>query len=128
MSIFAGAYPTVASGYVDGIGTNARFNTLNSIAISADGSFAIFAEEGNDVIRNVALLLPPTSTPTFSPSLMPSISIQPTRPPTMFPTLISESYGFVSLLAGAFPKPGPGYTNGIGTDVKFNSPNGVAVS
>jgi len=44
VNVLAGAYPTPTSGFVDGIGTNARFYDPYGLGISPDGTYALVAE------------------------------------------------------------------------------------
>jgi len=50
----AGSY-TGASGYVDAVGTNARFNTPRGIAADPSGSYLVVADSSNCVLRKVVL-------------------------------------------------------------------------
>jgi len=112
--VFAGGYPTASSGFVNGIGTNARFNGLTGIDFSPDGSFAIFGEQLNDILgEHVApcnqqncndqtfiansieptiapssrpTVSSPTAEPTIAPSSLPTVSFLPTAEPTLSPS------------------------------------------
>jgi DNA-binding beta-propeller fold protein YncE len=51
---FAGS-PTAASGAVNGLGTNARFNSPYDVRVSPQGDYALVAEETNNMIRYIDL-------------------------------------------------------------------------
>ncbi len=53
VSVLAGT----TSGYVDGIGTNARFTYPLGIAISPDGVYALVTERTNQAIRKIIISL-----------------------------------------------------------------------
>jgi len=55
VTILAGAYPTATTGYVDGIGTNARFYNPWNLNISPDGMYALVADSGNNAIRKIII-------------------------------------------------------------------------
>jgi hypothetical protein len=80
-----------SSGSADGVGSNARFYRPNGVSISSDGSYALVADGGNYLIRQIVI-----STAT------------------------------VSSLAGLALSYGS--TNGVGSNALFESPEGVSVS
>src|SRR5947209_19522566 len=53
VSIVAGS--TGNAGSADGMGAAARFNSPSGVALAIDGSFALVADTGNSVIRQITL-------------------------------------------------------------------------
>ncbi len=51
--VLAGA--AFSSGSADGVGSAARFDSPNGVAISADGTFALVADNGNSTVRRISL-------------------------------------------------------------------------
>jgi DNA-binding beta-propeller fold protein YncE len=77
------------SGSTNGVSRDARFNNPTWVSYSRDGSFALVADYGNHLIREIIV-----------------------------------STASVSTLAGS----SVGSTNGVGTNAKFNSPEGICIS
>jgi DNA-binding beta-propeller fold protein YncE len=75
-------------GSSNGIGSNSQFNNPAGIAFSPDGSFALIADEGNNLIRQISSFLP-TALPSTEPTLLPST--EPTLLPSTEPTFLPST-------------------------------------
>jgi hypothetical protein len=74
---------STSSGSVNGIGTNARFDSPFGVAISPDGSLCLVSETINNQVRQVDIVM--TSEPTAQPTAQPTD--RPTGKPTVEPTI-----------------------------------------
>jgi sugar lactone lactonase YvrE len=99
VSTFAGAVGV--SGWVDGTGTNARFNNPHGLAIDSDNTIYV-ADTYNHLIRKIT----------------------PQGVVTLYAGLVSEGYGGI----GGKRDGRSTRFNGIGPDALFRSPTGIAVT
>jgi hypothetical protein len=136
------------SGTTNGMGTNSQFNQPRGVSISPDGLFALVADRVNHLIRHIILSTASVSTlagvagsggatngmGTNSKFNVPhGVTISPNG---LF-ALVADtnnhlirhiilSTASVSTLAGVAGVTGA--TNGMGTNSRFNGPNGVSIS
>lgn len=140
---FVGQAP---SGMANGYGTNAQFNNPYVTALSSDDSYALVADMGNHLIRKITMTTALVETFAGTSGSSGSINGVGTNAKFYGPVsvVISPDGTFalvvnfnshilnkiliataeVSVIAGN----GAGYSNGFGTNAKFNSPYGFAIS
>jgi DNA-binding beta-propeller fold protein YncE len=137
-----------SSGSTNGVGSNALFNLPRGVSVSSDGSYALVADRGNHLIRQIIL-----STATVSTLAGLALSAGSTNGvgsdarfnyPIEVSVSSDGSYALVadtdnhlirqivlstasvSTLAGRASTSGS--TNGVGSNALFNLPRGVSVS
>ena len=132
-----------SSGYWDAAGSDARFSTPNGVAVDGAGNVYV-ADTGNNVVRKIT---PGGLVTTLAGSPQNAGSVDGTGTDAWFsgPTAVAvdaKSYvyvadsdnhlirqitpgGVVTTLAGAAGV--VGYVSGTGSEVRFNTPNGIAV-
>jgi DNA-binding beta-propeller fold protein YncE len=134
------------AGSTNGIGTNANFNGPFGVSVSPNGAFVLITEIFNHLIRQIVLS---TSAVTTLAGVLGSgstngvgtnayfhsptgVSISPNGLFALVADTVNHlirhiilSTASVTTLAGLAPS---GSTNGIGTNAKFNAPDGVSVS
>jgi DNA-binding beta-propeller fold protein YncE len=137
-----------ASGSVDGVGTNSRFNQPAHVAVAPDGVFALIPEWGNHVVRRVEISTGavttlvgmkgmPGSVDGFGSSASFYIPSGIAISPDGFFALVADISNYVirkvvistksvTTLAGA--KSMGGTVDGRGTSGQFNFPNSIAIS
>jgi hypothetical protein len=134
-----------SAGFVDGYGTNAKFNFPYAVSLSPDGLLALVADYSNNRIRQIDLstILVTTLAGTTSSGSTNGVGTQAsfyypmgvTISPDSSVALIAEyqrnlirrvvlTSASVTTLAGG----GTGSTNGIGTNALFSSPYDVSLS
>jgi DNA-binding beta-propeller fold protein YncE len=113
MSDFVGS---LATGYANGIGTNAQFRGAHGVTISPSGNFALVTDLDNQLIRRVDIV-DNQPTPSSAPT-SPHPSFSPTLPPIFDPVAV------VSTLVGSTA----GTNDGVGTSAKLNQPYGLGLS
>jgi sugar lactone lactonase YvrE len=144
VTTFAG---TKTPGSTNGIGTSAKFSTPGRVAISSDGTFGLISDSENWMIRHVFISTvsvttlagrntgPPGSTNGVGTNAKFWNPTGITISPDGLIALVADSdnnsirridisTASVTLLVGG----AQGSTNGIGTNVKFDWPNGVSMS
>jgi sugar lactone lactonase YvrE len=133
-----------APGNQNGSGKAARFNHPTGVALSPDGTFALVGDTGNRAIRKIDVA---TGRVTTLASLNPANIIGPALlsdnplPITIDPqgctAAVADSQthtikrievfsGLISPIAGSAGNPGS--ANGSGTNARFNTPKGVALT
>jgi general stress protein CsbA len=142
VSVLAGG---ATSGYLDGIGTNARFYYPTSVSISPNDSFALVTDTYNHRIRKIILSTAEVSTLAGGPvgSLTgigtnsrfdspQSVAISSNGEFALVTDLKNSMIRYINLatsevttLAG---RSGQGLENGISTNSRFGSPSGLAIS
>jgi hypothetical protein len=115
ITIFAGT----AFGNLNGIGTSPKFGSVFGIAISPDGIYALFTDNSYSIIRK--LMISTRQVTTFAGS-----ATSGSANGNHLIRRIAITSGQVTTLAGTAQSPGS--SNGIGTNVLFNGPNGVSIS
>jgi hypothetical protein len=136
------------SGNTDGIGTEAKFQDPNEVAISSDGTYAMVVDTGNSVIRKI--IISTASVTTFAGTLGTSGDTNGVGTNASFASprdigfsvdetfaLVADSNNYcirqitlstasVTQFAGACGS--VGNVNGVGTNAKFRFPVGIAFS
>jgi hypothetical protein len=130
------------SGYIDGTGTNARFNTPSAITMDSTLNFYV-ADRGNHCIRKITFLgvvstLAGNGTAGYVDGS--GTNARFNSPTVIAINLLGDLYvgdqnnqrirkitstGVVSTVAGG--DPGPGYVDGTGTNARFNRPTKIRV-
>lgn len=130
VTTFAGS----TQGFADGLGSAAKFNAPNSLAVDASGNVYV-ADAGNNRIRKIT---PAGLVSTIAGDATNSIFYQPLGVcvDAAGNIYVADSYnarirkitgGVVTTLAGSATggAGSAGYVDGTGTAAKFNTPNGV---
>ncbi len=146
VTTLAGSGSSFSSGYVDGIGSSARFNLPTGVAISSDGSTVYVADSGNNRIRKIDIATQLVSTlagnanKAFANGVGTSASFNNPFGLAVSPDgttvyvadtgnnrirRINVASQSVTTLAGSGSF---GYVDGVGNSAIFNQPKGVAVS
>ena len=149
VTTFAGAdHLSYSSGSTNGDGANAKFYAPRGVAISPDGTYALIADDFNNLIRRIIIstayvttLAGVAGTTGSTNGVGTNAKFNGPRRVTISPdgtfALIADtanhlirqivlSTASVTTLAGVAGTTGS--TNGVGTNAKFNSPVGVCVS
>ncbi len=148
LTIATGNVATLAGssfGYADGAGSLASFGSIEGIAISPDGSFALVNDASNIRVRFIVIAAGVVSTTAGSGSLGSAdgkgtlalfnhpfgVAISPDASYALIADSdgnrvrhIAIASGVVSTLAGSTQ----GFADGVGRSAKFSSPCGVAIS
>jgi DNA-binding beta-propeller fold protein YncE len=136
----------LSSGYIDGVGSNSRFNEPSYLAITPDGLYALIADWSNNAVRRVEIRTGDVTTLVggtsgsndgFGTGAQFSNPVGIAISPDGFFALVTEygnsvirkvvlGTGAVTTLAGA--KGVAGFSDGRGTVSRFNYPEGIAIS
>jgi DNA-binding beta-propeller fold protein YncE len=132
------------AGSQDGVGTLARFKNPTGVALSADGTFALVVDTGNNSIRKVEVA---NGRVTTLASLGTALGISPAffdgeilgiamdadgctgmiaNSSTHTIAKVDVATGKLSPIAGSSGNPGS--ANGSGSSARFNTPKGVALT
>jgi DNA-binding beta-propeller fold protein YncE len=125
---------------INGVGTNAYFNSPYGVAVSPDGQFALVADTSNQLIRRIDISTSVVA--TFAGSYVGTVAIfaYPSSiciSPDGYSAFVADtdnhvirriemSRGLITTVAGSLATPGS--TNGAGTNAFFASPKGLSIS